>query len=622
MKQFFIFALSFLWSISAHAQEITISGQVADNNNEPLIGASIVEIGTNNGVTTDFDGNFSISVSSEDSQLSITYLGFLGRTVSVGTQRDFSISLDEDAASLEEVIVIGYGTQRKKEITGAVSIISSETIEELKPVRIEQALQGQVAGVQITTQSGSPGSRSDIRIRGISTNGDNQPLILVDGNVIEDLSVVNPADIESINVLKDATAGIYGVRAANGVILITTKTGRKATPLSIEYDGYVGFQETTRTLPALNATEYGLLINEAFVANGSPIVYPSVAALGIGTDWQEEVFSKAPVFNQSISLNGGSKKSTYSGGASVLSQDGIVGGDKANFTRYNGRLNFSTEQFEKLTFRGSLLYTGIQRKTLQENGIGSVLYNALNMNPVLPVQGNNFGYSRAENLPIEVINPLAQIEATFNNSQVHKISGVAGLEYKVVPNLTFKTNYQWNYAEVDNRYYSPIADFGVEGIADKVFDRLDVSTLVEEEQFFRDYTFDAFLTYENTFEDAHNLTALLGTSVFRTTGDFYGFTGQGLPDKPFEDLSIDDAETVFDNYVNVSNRIFDSRLLSYFTRVQYDYKGKYLFSALLRRDGSTNFGPNNKFGFFPSLSHWAGLPPTKAFYRTPRFLIS
>ncbi|MGB1410101.1 MAG: SusC/RagA family TonB-linked outer membrane protein [Flavobacteriaceae bacterium] len=602
MKQLSVFVLAVLFSLTAISQEITISGQVTDNNSEPLIGASIVESGTNNGVTTDFDGNFSMTVSGAESEIIVSYLGFVSRTIGVGEQRQFSVALSEDAASLEEVIVIGYGTQRKKEITGAVSIISSETIEELKPVRIEQALQGQVAGVQITTQSGSPGSRSDIRIRGISTNGDNQPLILVDGNVIEDLSVVNPSDIESINVLKDATAGIYGVRAANGVILITTKTGRKATPLSIEYDGYVGFQETTRKLPALNATEYGLLINEAFVANGSPIVYPSVSALGVGTDWQDQVFSKAPVLNQSISMNGGSKKSTYSGGASVLSQDGIVGGDKANFTRYNGRVNFSTEQFDKLTLRGSLLYTGIQRKTLQENGIGSVLYNALNMNPVLPIAGNNFGYSRAENLPIEVINPLAQIASTFNNNEVQKLSGVAGLEYKVVPNLTFKTNYQWNYAEVNTRFYSPIADFGVEGVADKVFDRLDVSTLVEQEQFFRDYTFDAFLTYENTFDDAHNLTALLGTSVFRTTGDFYGFTGQGLPDKPFDQLSIDDAETVFDNYINVSNRIFDARLLSYFTRLQYDYKGKYLFSALLRRDGSTNFGPNNKFGFFPSFS--------------------
>ena len=208
---------------------------------------------------------------------------------------------------MEEIIVIGYGSQRKKEITGAVSVISSATIEELKPVRIEQALQGQVAGVQITTQSGSPGSRSDIRIRGVSTNGDNQPLILVDGNVIEELSVVNPSDIESINVLKDATAGIYGVRAANGVILITTKTGSKQMPLSIEYDGYVGLQQTTRTLPALNATEYALLINESFVANGSPIVYPSVGSLGQGTDWQDEVFEKAPIISQSITLKGGSK---------------------------------------------------------------------------------------------------------------------------------------------------------------------------------------------------------------------------------------------------------------------------------------------------------------------------
>jgi len=499
-------------------------------------------------------------------------------------------------------VVIGYGTQRKKEITGAVSVISSETIEELKPVRIEQALQGQVAGVQITTQSGSPGSRSDIRIRGISTNGDNQPLILVDGNVIEDLSVLNPSDIESINVLKDATAGIYGVRAANGVILIKTKTGRKSMPLTLEYEIFGGFQETTRKLPALNATEYGLLLNEAFVANGEPVVYNNISALGQGTDWQDEVFSKAPIINNSFTLKGGGKKSTYSGGASLLTQDGIVGGSKANFTRYTSRVNFDTEFLKKFKFNTGFIYTGTKRKTLPENSIGSVLYNALNMSPTLPVEGNNFGYSRAENLPIEVINPLAQIESTFNNTKVNKISGVMGLQYEVLKNLEAKANFQWNYAEVKNRFYSPIADFGVEGIADKVFDRLEVNSLVEEEQFFRDYTFDAFLTYQNTFAESHNLTALLGTSVFKTTGDFYGFTGVNLPDKPFAEISMNDAETVTNNYINISNRIFDSRLLSYFARIQYDYKGKYLLSALLRRDGSTSFGPNNKFGYFPSFS--------------------
>ncbi len=603
MKRYFFFTILALVSFTITAQTFSVKGQVFDGTNKsPLPGATILQKGTFNGVTTDFDGNFSIDGISTGNTLVISYLGFINQEITVTSDKALSITLQEDIASLDEVIVIGYGTQKKKEITGAVSVISSETIEELKPVRIEQALQGQVAGVQITTQSGSPGSRSDIRIRGISTNGDNQPLILVDGNVIEDLSVVNPADIESINVLKDATAGIYGVRAANGVILITTKTGRKLMPLTLEYEAYGGYQETTRKLPALNATEYGLLINEAFVANGESPIYNNISSLGKGTDWQSEVFTKAPILNQSFTLKGGTKKSTYSGGASVITQDGIVGGSKANFTRYTSRLNFDTEFFEKLKVNTSFIYTGTTRRTLAENGIGSVLYNALNMNPALGVSGNNMGFSRAENLPIEVINPLAQIATTFNRTKVDKISGVFGAEYSVIKNLSARANFQWNYAEVRNRFYSPIADFGVEGIADKVFDRLEVNSLVEEEQYFRDYTFDAFLTYSNSFADSHNVNFLLGTSVFKTTGDFYGYTGINLPDKPFAELTLGDAETVTNNYINVSNRVFDSRLLSYFARLQYDYKGKYLMSALIRRDGSTSFGPNNKFGYFPSVS--------------------
>lgn len=603
MKRYFFFTILTLVSLTMSAQTVTIKGRVLDGtSNTPLLGASIIQKGTFNGVTSDFDGNFSIDGITIGKTLVVSYVGYINQEVTISSDNNLDIVLKEDIASLDEVIVIGYGSQKKKEITGAVSVISSATIEELKPVRIEQALQGQVAGVQITTQSGSPGSRSDIRIRGISTNGDNQPLILVDGNVIEDLSVINPADIESINVLKDATAGIYGVRAANGVILITTKTGRKLMPLTLEYEAYGGFQETTRKLPTLNATEYGLLLNEAFVANGESPIYNNISALGIGTDWQDEVFTKAPILNQSFTLKGGTKKSTYSGGASLITQDGIVGGSKANFTRYTSRLNYSTEFFDKIKVNTSLLYTGTRRKTLAENGIGSVLYNALNMNPTLGTSGNNMGFSRAENLPIEVINPLAQIASTFNNSRVNKISGVFGAEYSILKNLTAKANYQWNYAEVKNRFYSPIADFGVEGIADKVFDRLDVNSLVEEEQFFRDYTFDAFLTYTNTFNESHNVNVLLGTSIFKTTGDFYGQTGFNLPNKPFAELELSDAETIQNNYINVSNRVFDSRLLSYFVRLQYDYKGKYLMSALIRRDGSTSFGPNNKFGYFPSIS--------------------
>lgn len=587
---------------TAWSQDLTVSGTItAEIDGLPLSGASIVEKGTYNGAISDFDGNYILENVQTQAVLVVTYLGYKSKEVSVPSSGRLDVQLEEDLATLDQVVVTGYGTQKKKEITGAVGIVTAETIEDLKPTRIEQALQGQISGVQISSVSGSPGAPLDIRIRGISTNGDNQPLILLDGNVIEDLSVVNASDIESINVLKDATAGIYGVRAANGVILITTKTGRRATPLSFEYEAFGGFQETTRSLPALNATQYGLLVNEAFAADGQPIVFDNVAALGKGTDWQEEVFSKAPIFNQSFTVSGGTKRSTYNGGASLLTQDGIVGGSKSNFTRYTTRFNFSTEVIERLNLKANLLYSGSTRKTLPENGIGSVLYNGLNNAPNFPVREEDGRFSRAINLPIEVINPLAQIENEFNRTQVDKISGVFGINYSFWDKFKAEVNYQWNYSEVRGRFYFPVSDFGVEGVADKVFDR-DVNVLVENTNFFRDYTFDAFLTYTDSFADAHNLEVTLGTSVFKTTGDAYSFTGTNLPEVPFSQQNIDDAEMVQNNYINRSSRIFDSRLLSYFGRLQYNYKEKYLLSVIVRRDGSSAFGPENKFGIFPSVS--------------------
>jgi len=584
------------------SQDLTISGTITDQlEGIPLSGATIVVKGTYNGAISDFDGNYTLDGVQNGAVLVFDYLGYRTKEITVSGSGPINVQLEEDLATLDQVVVTGYGSQKKKEITGAVGIVSAETIQDLKPTRIEQALQGQVAGVQISSASGSPGAPLDIRIRGISTNGDNRPLILVDGNVIEDLSVINASDVESINILKDATAGIYGVRAANGVILITTKTGRREAPLSFEYEAFGGFQETTRELPALNATQYGLLVNEAFAADGQPIVFDNVGELGRGTDWQKEVFSKAPIINHSFTMSGGSKKSTYSGGASLLTQDGIVGGSKANFTRYTARINFNTELIDRLNFKANLLYSGSNRRTLPENSIGSVLYNGLNMAPNLSVRQEDGAYTRAENLPIEVINPLAQIENEFNKTKVDKISGVFGLNYSFWNKFEATVNYQWNYSEVRGRFYFPVSDFGVEGVADKVFDR-EVNVLVENTNYYRDYTFDAFLTYADTFAEAHNLTVTLGTSIFKTTGDAYSFTGTNLPDVSFPNVSLDDAEMIQDNYVNRSNRIFDSRLLSYFGRVQYNYKERYLLSAVIRRDGSTAFGPENKFGIFPSVS--------------------
>ena len=580
----------------SYAQSINVKGVIQDSDLMPIPGANVIVKNTNTGAISDFDGNFVINNVSAGATLLCSYIGFVTQEIVVTNEDSLVITLLPDVAQLDEVVVIGYGTQRKKEITGAVSVVSNETIEELKPVRVEQALQGQVAGVNITSSSGSPGAASNIQIRGISTNGDSRPLILVDGNVIEDLSVINPNDIESINVLKDATAGIYGVRAANGVVLIKTKTGRKEMPTTIEYSAYGGFQQTTRKIPVLNASEYALLANEAFVAGGQSLPFPNISGLGVGTDWQDAIFEDAPIFNHAISLKGGGKKSGFSVSSSFLTQDGIVGRKKSNFTRLTKSLNYSLDILKNLKFNTGILFTATNKKNLPENALGSVLFNALNMDPTKPIDG------RAIGLGGEVINPLSQIGATYNRTKVSKIGGNFGLSYNFLDHFTVQSNFQFNYAEVKGHIFNPITDFGLQDNTDTVFDR-EVNEVIESFNYFRDYTFDAFIKYENTFNENHNLNVMLGTSVFKTTGKFTGDRGFQIIDNSISNATIELASDVEDlNQVLGRDPTFDSRLLSYFARVQYNFKGKYLLSAVMRRDGSTKFGPENKFGYFPSGS--------------------
>ncbi|WP_313791399.1 SusC/RagA family TonB-linked outer membrane protein [Lacinutrix neustonica] len=526
MKIKFTALLIVAFCISTYAQNVNVYGIVIDEtNNMPIVGVNVVVKDMNKGDVTDFDGNFSIDNVPVGATLQLSYIGYASLELVVNSGELLRILMREDASKLDEVVLVGYGTQKKKEITGAVSVVNSETIENLKPTRIEQALQGQVAGVNITSQSGSPGSASNIRIRGISTNGDNRPLILVDGNVIEDLSVVNPGDIANITVLKDATAGIYGVRAANGVILITTKTGRKSMPMQFDYDAFVGFQQTTRKIPLLNATEYALLRNEAAAANGQTLPFPNAGGLGRGTDWQSEVFETAPIFNNNINVRGGTEKSTYSFGSSLLTQDGIVGGSKANFTRYTTRVNFGTEIIENLNLKANLIYTGTTRKSLPENGLGSVLFNGLNFAPTSSVRDENGEFTSSVNYPIEVVNPLKQIENTFNRTKVDKLSGVFGLNYNFDNGFSAEANHQWNYSEVRSKDFRPVVEYG----NGSVFDNSNNIQYTEGIQFFRDYTFDAFINYEKSFNDVHNLKVTLGTSVYKTTGDYYLSVGNGLP---------------------------------------------------------------------------------------------
>lgn len=591
----FTFLLIYLVAALGFAQEGIISGKVIEQSTgEVLLGATIQNLTNNRATTTDIDGLFSIAASQGD-VLKISYVGKIPQQVTVTSATTINITLLNDVASLEEVVVIGYGTQAVREVTGAVSIVNAETIENLKPTRVEEALQGQVAGVNVTSSSGSPGAGLNIRIRGISTNGDNRPLILVDGNIIEDLSVINPGDIESVSVLKDATAGIYGVRAANGVIIITTKGGRKNQPLAVEFNSWGGVQQTTRKLPTLNSQQYALLKNEAFANNGQPLPFTSIANLS-NTDYQDAVFDDALVLNNDLSVRGGTEKSTYAFGLAILAQDGIVGSDKSDFDRFTMRGNFDHDWTKNLKMKTGFLYSYTSNKGINDGGLGSVLFNALNMAPTIPVYDENGEFSLANGLGNEVINPVAQLANTFNKNKVGKISGNFGLTYSFLENFEVTARIQANYSEAYGNNFNPRAFYG----SGKVFN-LTENVYSEYENFFSDYTYDTFVNYKNSFNGIHNIDATLGLSAFRTRGDFNGFTGFGNESNDYNEVSIADAARVIDGDENGGRR-FDQRLLSHFVRVQYDYDGKYLFSGVLRRDGSTIFGPDNRFGIFPTAS--------------------
>ncbi|WP_166959447.1 SusC/RagA family TonB-linked outer membrane protein [Yeosuana marina] len=598
MRQTLLKILTLFFVAYTSAQNVDISGNVQDTGGIPIPGVNVIVKNTSKGAVTDFDGNFTINGVDKGSTLMFSYIGYITKEVVITTGDNLSITLEEDIAKLDEVVVIGYGTQTKKEITGAVSVVSNQTIEALKPTRIEQALQGQVAGVNITSQSGTPGGASTISIRGVSTNGDSRPLILVDGNVIEDLSVLNPNDIESMNILKDATAGIYGVRAANGVILITTKTGRKEMPLTVEYNAYGGFQQTTRKIPVLNASEYAVIVNEAYAAGGFTPPFSDLSNLGEGTDWQNQVFESAPIQNHNILFKGGGKKSSYSYSGSFLTQDGIVGGNNSNFTRFTNNASYNLDFLDNFKLTSGITLMRTNKRNLPENSNSSVLFNAINMAPTFSVYDENGDYTLAEGLGGEVINPLAQIDDTYDRTKVMRLSGNAGLSYNFLDHFTAQSNIQFNYSEVRGKIFNPIAYFG-SGKNSNVLR----SSVRETLNYYRDYTFDATIKYDNRFNDVHKLNVLLGTSVFKTAGEGIGVTGFDIRDNSVLNASIAEAKDLeYDSRFTGRNAIFDSRLLSYFARVQYDYKGKYLLSVQVRRDGSTKFGPKNKFGYFPSGS--------------------
>ncbi len=582
----FLFAATFSFS-----QNLDVSGTVTDQAGVPLPGVNIIIKGTSKGATTDFDGNFSLNDVPIRSVLVFSYLGFQSQEITISNQNSLNITLQEDAEALNEVVIIGYGAQKRKDVTGAISIINSETLEELRPIDAAQALQGTSAGVSVTAPSGSPGGGYNILIRGISSNGNNGPLVIIDGYK-GDLNTINPSDIESFSILKDAQAAIYGIEGANGVVLVTTKIGKKNTVAKISYDGYTGIQETTRQLPYLNATEYALILNESYAANGNALPFPDVSGLGVGTDWQEQLFDTAPMTSHNIAVMGGGDKSTYYFGGSVLQQDGIISSDKSNFQRANLKIKIGFDINEKLKFTTSANYFNNKRKAIGENALGTPLFNALNYSPTYSLdQEDVSGF-----LGNEVINPLSQIANTYNNYNGNSIEGTFQLEYKPIEGLTITSRIGVKTYNDKGKSFSPIVNYG----SGKVFNT-DRSTVNQSRNTYNTYTWETFANYSKTFFENHNTTFTLGTSAQRDWGDGLNATGFDVPNNSWEFADISLANGLSEAK-STGSYIYDNRLSSYFARLQYDFKGKYLLSALVRRDGASDFAPQNRTDYFSSVT--------------------
>lgn len=636
-KLFKILTLFFIACSSA--QNINVSGNVQDKTGIPIPGTNVIVKNTKKGAVADFDGNFKISGVNIGDIISFSFLGYKTKELTVTeASSKLIVVLEEDLAELEQVVVVGYGSQRKELVSGAFTSLTSEKIIEANPSRIEEALKGSAAGIQVNANSGSPGAALNIRIRGITTNGDNSPLVIVDGvNIGTDLSVVDPNDIAKLDIIKDASSAIYGVQAANGVILITTKTGKKGSATKFSYNSFLSFQETSNEIDLLNATEYALYINETEAVDGNAIPYPNVSTFGIGTDWQEELFEIAPIVSHSLSASGGSEKLTYGITGSYFNQDGIIASDKSNFSRWTIKNNLGIDLSKKLKLNTFLLYSNIKRKTIPESGRGSALYYALNASPLTSVfdgsdgSGPSRGYSYiSADQGTEIINPLAQINNTYNYSKTNRFTGKIELAYQVCESLKATTRFNFNYSNVINRGYIPLQYYGFGKVVNNVeldngvfdLDRNDdndrdvYSTVTEDTQNYFDYTWESFIDYKKSFGN-HNFNGLLGTSI--RSEQFKGFYGSGFlvngPDswgnaflsntRSFI-IDVDDTPDGDPNdiqqTINVATGQSEDRWYSLFGRIQYDFQGKYLLSAMLRRDASTRFGPVNRIGYFPSIS--------------------
>jgi TonB-dependent starch-binding outer membrane protein SusC len=602
MKSNYLLIYFLLISSFGFSQNLDIKGVIREaGTNSPLPGASIKVSGGNVFTTSDFDGSFTLKGIAKGETVTFSFLGYKSFVYTVNAnQNNLEVYLKEDKNSLDEVVVLGYNTKKKRDLTGAVVVLSSKTIDQLKPIKVEQALQGTISGVNVTAQSGAPGANLNIKIRGIATNTNTDAVALIDG-VFGNLSQLNPDDIESITVLKDAQAAIYGTIGANGIVIVTTKQGKKNSKTKFSFNTYTGVQETTKKLSLLNATEYALLLNESYANGGQPSPFPNVSGLGKGVDWQDQVLKTAPITNSDFNISGGSDKITYSLSGSDLKQNGIVGGDKTGFKRNTARLSLGVDLSSKFKLQSNTFYTYTNNSSINDFGLGSVLFNALNVPATQPIYDSNGNFSvvpSTTGLGIEIINPLTQLENTYNEYISKAINGNIKLTYDVIKDLKLTTRVGYLNSNRSERVFNKLFNYGT----GKVFN-VTRSSVSQNTRSDNNYTFDLFLEYEKTLAENHKVKLTLGTTAYKAFGSGLFATGFDVPNNSWEFADINLARgTSLAGGRDVGAYAYDDRRLSQFAFLDYSFKNRYLISGTIRRDLSSIFGPNNRVGIFPAVT--------------------
>ena len=597
-----------------------ISGKVVSaTDGEALIGATIQVQGTQAGTVTDFDGNFTVEAE-EGQTLVVSYVGFLTKNVKI-TGSQLNIELEEDRMSLDEVVVIGYGVQKKKLVTGATLQVKGDDVAKLNTSNPLQALQGQTPGMTIISQSGQPGEGLKVNIRGLGTTGSSGPLYIIDG-IRGDIATLNPADIESIDVLKDAaSAAIYGSQSANGVVLVTTKNGKEGKAV-VAFDGYFGIQSVARKINMLNAQQYMTIMDEQNVNSDNAAYnwdsYKSIwrydsegNKLGvIDTDWIDEMLKdNAQTYSANLSISGGSQKGNYAFSLGYMNQEGVVGGkDVSGYSRYNFRINSEYQVIDKFLKVGeqvSLIY-------YKKNGVGvgnaynNTLRSAFGTSPLAPVYSDNGKYGLPYNDTSDSDwynadgNPYGSMMVNnYNNTQNMTVSANAFAEFEFIKNLKLRSTLGVKYDSNNYRSFTPLYHFSIYSYNDS----RTRATQSASDGF--GITWTNTLNYQFDIKE-HHFDAMAGYEVYRTEGQsIYGANGSlrdGFETWKYAYLSNGTA-TSQELGLSVSGSPWDEeRMVSYFGRVGWNYKETYMATATIRRDGSSRFAKGHRFGWFPSIS--------------------